>query len=130
MRDEHEAYVYARETDLIIGAALDVHKALGPGLLESAYESCLAHEFTLRDIPFGRQIEIPVVYKGERVECGFRLDFMAFDTVLIELKAADRLMPVHEAQLMTYMRLTQKRVGLLINFNVPILRDGIRRRVL
>ena len=116
-------------TQSLIGAAMDVHAALGPGLLESAYESCLAHELTLRGLPFDRQVELPIVYKNERVDCGFRLDLLVDDVVIVELKAIDKLLPIHEAQLMTYLKLSKKRVGLLINFNVQSLRDGIIRRI-
>ncbi len=122
--------VLARETDQIIGAAIEVHRNLGPGLLESAYEACLAHEFLNRGIPFRRQLEVPVVYKGIRVDCGFRLDFLVFESVMVELKAIDKIIPIHEAQLFTHMRLMNVRVGLLINFNVTVLKSGIVRRIL
>ena len=122
---------YEKElTSKIIGAAIEVHKALGPGLLESAYQSCLATELTLRHIPFEREKPLPVNYKGELVECGYRLDFLVEGKVVVELKAVDGIHPVHEAQLLTYLKLTGCRVGLLINFNVPVLKDGITRRVL
>ena len=117
-------------TRSLIGAAMDVHAALGPGLLESAYESCLAHELTLRGLPFDRQVELPIVYKNERVDCGFRLDLLVDDVVIVELKAIDKLLPIHEAQLMTYLKLSKRRVGLLINFNVQSLRNGIIRRII
>jgi GxxExxY protein len=119
-----------RETDQIIGAAIEVHRQLAPGLLESAYEACLAQEFLARGVPFRRQLEVPIVYKGERVDCGFRLDFLVFESVLLELKSVDKTIPIHEAQLFTYMRLTNVRVGLLINFNLTVLKNGIVRRVL
>ncbi|MEX2218153.1 MAG: GxxExxY protein [Phycisphaerales bacterium] len=120
----------AKLTEAIIGAAIDVHRELGPGLLESAYDACLAHELTNRGIAFERQVVLPLVYKGQRVDCGYRLDFLVQDEVVIETKACDQLAPIHEAQLLTYLRLSRKRVGLLINFNERVLKSGIRRRVL
>ena len=117
-------------TSAIIGAGIAVHRELGPGLLESAYEECLCHELTLRGITYERQVPLPVVYKGVRLDCGYRIDLVVEDTVVVELKAVDVFLPVHEAQLLTYLRLTDKRIGLLLNFNVPALRDGIIRRVL
>jgi GxxExxY protein len=117
-------------TSLIIGAAIEVHKTLGPGLLESAYEECLAREFVLRTIAFERQKPLPVVYKDVRLECGYRLDFLVGDRVIVELKAIESIAPVHEAVVLTYLRLSGCRLGLLINFNVAILKDGIRRYVL
>ncbi len=122
---------YEKElTSKIIGAAIEVHKALGPGLLESAYQTCLARELTLRGIEFEKEKPLPVVYKGEQVECGYRLDFLVDGKVVVELKAVDGIHPVHEAQLLTYLKLTGCRVGLLINFNVSKLVDGVVRRVL
>ncbi len=117
-------------TQRVIGAALEVHRALGPGLLESTYEECLCHEMGLRGIVYSRQVEIPVRYKGAHIECGYRLDVLVEDRVILELKAVEALLPIHEAQLLTYLRLCGKRVGLLINFNVALLRKGIVRRVL
>ena len=117
-------------TRQIIGAAMEVHRQLGPGLLESAYEECLCHELRLRGISFQRQLDLPVEYKGLKLDCGYRLDLVVEDKVIVELKAVESILPVHEAQLLTYLRLTGKRVGLLINFNVPVLRRGIVRRVL
>ena len=116
-------------TDAIIGAAIEIHRELGPGLLESAYEQCLCHELHLRKIPFVRQLELPVAYKGRKLDCGYRIDLLAKDAVVVEIKAVPRLLPVHEAQLLTYLRLSGKRVGLLINFNVAVLKHGIVRRV-
>ncbi|MCD6345307.1 MAG: GxxExxY protein [Anaerolineae bacterium] len=122
---------YEKElTAKIIGAAIEVHKALGPGLLESAYQTCLARELTLRSIEFEKEKSLPVNYKGERVECGYRLDFLVDGKVVVELKAVDGIHPVHKAQLLTYLKLTGCRVGLLINFNVPKLVDGVVRCVL
>jgi GxxExxY protein len=117
-------------TQAIIGAAIEVHRALGPGLLESAYEGCLCHELTLRGIPFERQVALPVRYKGLSLDCSYRLDLLVAKLVLVEIKAVETLQPIHEAQLMTYLKLGGWQVGLLINFNVPILKQGIRRRVL
>ncbi|HEX5433374.1 MAG TPA: GxxExxY protein [Candidatus Angelobacter sp.] len=114
----------------IIGAAIEVHKAVGPGLLEGVYEECLCHELSLRNLRFERQLLVPVTYKGVTLDCGYRLDVLVGNTVILELKSVDRIHPIFEAQLLTYMRLLQKPVGLLINFNVPILRTGIVRKVL
>jgi len=114
-------------TDRIIGAAIEVHRTLGPGLLESVYEECLEHEFRLRKVPFERQRRVPVAYKGHPVGVDLRMDFLVDDRVVVELKAIEKLLPVHGAQLLTYLRLTGKPLGLLINFNVSLLRDGIRR---
>jgi GxxExxY protein len=115
-------------TASIIGAAIEVHRALGPGLLESAYEECLCHEFTLRHLAFRRQVDLPVMYKGVKLDCGYRIDLIVGDLVLIELKSIDKIHPIHEAQLLTYMRLAKLSTGLLLNFNVPVLKDGILRR--
>ncbi|MEM6257644.1 MAG: GxxExxY protein [Planctomycetota bacterium] len=117
-------------TEQIIGAAIDVHRVLGPGLLESAYESCLCLELSQRDIRFQRQVEMPLEYKGSTVDCGFRFDLLVEGLVIMELKAVDRVLPIHEAQLMSYLRLSKLKTGLLINFNVTRLVDGITRRVL
>jgi len=114
----------------IIGAAIEVHKLLGPGLLESAYEECLAREFVLRGIRFERQKPAPVVYKDVKLECGYRMDFLVDGRVVVELKAVEALAPVHEAIVLTYLRLSGCRVGLLINFNVRLLTEGIRRFIL
>src|SRR5437588_320370 len=117
-------------TENIIGAAIEVHRHLGPGLLESVYEECMCEELRLRSMPFKCQIELPVVYKGRETGGKYRIDLIVADEVLVELKAVERLLAVHEAQLLTYLRLTGKRVGLLINFNVSVLHRGIMRRVL
>jgi len=122
-----------RDEDLtwqIIGAAIEVHRYLGPGLLESVYQISLARELTLRNIPFRREVNIPVMYKGEPLDANFRADFIVADRVILELKAIGKLLPVHEAQLITYMKLASCSVGLLIHFNVPVLKEGIIRRVL
>ncbi len=121
------------EADLtgeIIGAAVEVHRELGPGLLESAYQACMCRELALRQVPFRSQVELPVDYKGCKLDCGYRIDLLVNDRVLVELKSVERLSTIHESQLLTYLRLSRTRVGLLINFNVPILRKGILRRVL
>lgn len=117
-------------TSQIIGAAIEVHRELGPGLLESAYQACLAREFSLRNLPFEQEKPLPVEYKGVRVDCGYRLDFIVAEKVVVELKAVDAMQKVHEAQLLTCLKLIGCRVGLLINFNVPVLKDGIKRMVL
>ena len=117
-------------TEAIIGAAIEVHKHLGLGLLESAYEECLCHELNLRDIPFQRQIPLPVVYKGTKLDCGYRIDLLVKNEVVVELKAIEGILPIHEAQTLTYMRLGDWKVGLIINFNVPIVVKGIKRLVL
>ena len=117
-------------TGKIIGAAIDVHKALGPGLLESTYEECFCHEFDLRQIKYKRQQSLPVEYKGVKLDCGYRIDMLVEHRVIIEIKAVDSLQPIHEAQLLTYLKLTGVKVGLLINFNVKVLKEGIRRFVI
>jgi GxxExxY protein len=114
----------------VIGAAVEVHRALGPGLLESAYEQCFAHELTLQRIGFIRQQALPVSYKGLLLNHGYRLDFVVEQALVIEIKAVERLMPVHEAQLLTYLRLSVFRTGLLINFNAETLKRGLRRMTL
>jgi len=117
-------------TEAIIGAAIEVHRGVGPGLLESAYEECVCRELSLRNIPFERQVPLPVSYKGVQLDCGYRLDLVVAEHVVVELKSVDALAPVHEAQLLTYLKLSHCKVGLLINFNVPLLKDGIIRRIL
>lgn len=123
--------LYERElTGQIIGAAIEVHRVLGPGLLESAYQNCLAHELSLRHLPFERERALPVEYKDVRLDCGYRLDFWVAEKVIVELKAVETLLPIHEAQLLTYLKLTGCHIGLLVNFNVPVLKEGIKRMVL
>ena len=117
-------------TQRIIGAAMEVHREVGPGVLESSYQACLCHELSLRGISFRPQVELPLEYKGIHLDCGYRIDLIVEEAVVLELKAVDKLAPIHEAQLLTYLRLTKLRVGLLINFNVPLLKDGIIRKVL
>ncbi len=116
-------------TEKVIGAAIEVHKALGPGLLESTYEECLCREFSLRGISFVRQKELPIQYKGVKLDCGYRIDLLVEDVLVLELKSCDAIQPIHQAQLLTYLRLSGKRAGLIINFNVPVLKDGIKRIV-
>ncbi len=117
-------------TENIIGSAIDVHRALGPGLLENAYEECLCRELSLRRIPFSRQHPLPVKYKGVRLDCGYRVDILVANLVVVEVKTVDKLASIHEAQLLTYLRLGRWHVGLLINFNVSTLKSGVRRMVL
>jgi GxxExxY protein len=117
-------------TEAVIAAAIEVHRHLGPGLLESTYEQCLCHELSLRGIPFEFQRPLPVVYKGIQLDCGYRIDLLVYGEIVIELKAVDALHPIHEAQLLTYLRLGNWKVGLLMNFNAPTLKDGLKRRVL
>ena len=117
-------------TEDIIGAAIEVHKILGPGLLESAYEECLCREFTLRKMQYSRQYEIPVKYKGMDLDCGYRMDLLVENGVIVELKSVEKLMPIHSSQLLSYLKLSKRSAGLLINFNVPVLKQGIRRKVL
>ena len=116
-------------TGEIIGAAIEVHRELGPGLLESAYEECLCHELSLRRVGFQRQVPLPVLYKGVRLDCGYRIDLLVDDRIVVELKTVDKVLPVHEAQLVTYLKLYHRQIGLLMNFNVPVLKDGIKRMV-
>lgn len=116
-------------TEQIIGAAMEVHKAVGPGLLESAYQAFFAEELKERGIRFAREASIPTRYKTVVVDCGYRLDFLIEDAVIVELKAVERIEPIHEAQLLTCLKITGKRVGLLLNFNVPLLKQGIVRRI-
>lgn len=116
-------------TGEIIGAAIEVHRALGPGLLESAYEECLAVELGDRGLAVNRQAILPVWYKGRKLDAGYRIDLLVNDEVIVELKAVQKLEPIHEAQLLTYLKLAGKRFGLLVNFNVPVLKDGIKRMV-
>jgi GxxExxY protein len=117
-------------THEIIGAAIEVHKHLGPGLLESAYEECLAHELQLRKLRVERQKPVPVVYKETKLECGYRLDLLVEGKIVVELKSIEGLGPIHEAIMMTYLRMSGHKLGLLINFNVNVLKDGVRRFIL
>ena len=117
-------------TELVIGAAIEVHKTLGPGLLESAYSACLVHELQLRGLSVQVNVALPIDYKGLKVDSAYRIDLVVENTLVVELKASDGHHAIHEAQLLTYMRLAGKRIGLLINFNVRILIEGVKRRVL
>jgi len=114
-------------TNNIIGCAIEVHRNLGPGLLESAYEECFAYELTRKGLNFKRQSPTPVVYKEIKLECGYRIDILVENSVVIELKVVDTINPVHEAQILTYMKFAKKSIGLLINFNVTVLKNGIKR---
>ncbi|MCD6199373.1 MAG: GxxExxY protein [Deltaproteobacteria bacterium] len=116
-------------TQKVIGAAIEVHKHLGPGLLESAYEECMCHELTLRGIAFDRQMPLPVRYKGVKLDCGYRLDVVVQNMLILELKACEKIEPIHRAQLLTYLKLSGIRLGLLLNFGVPVMKDGIVRIV-
>jgi len=117
-------------TDRVIGLAIEVHRTLGPGLLESAYEGCLCYELGQAGLVFQKQVPLPVVYKEVRLDCGYRIDIMVEKSLVIELKTVEKLLPVHDAQLLTYLRLSGCSVGLLMNFNVPVLKDGLRRLVI
>jgi len=117
-------------TEAVIGAAIEVHRILGPGLLESAYEQCLAHELSATGLSIERQKELPVKYKDMELDCGYRLDLVIDNRLIIELKACEQILPIHKAQLLTYMKLSGIKTGLLVNFNVPLLKDGIHRLVL
>jgi len=114
-------------TNEIIGSAIEVHRNLGPGLLESTYEECMTYELQERQLTIKRQIEIPVLYKGTQLEQKYRIDLLVNNQVIIELKSVNKLEPVHDAQLLTYLKLANKRYGLLLNFNVPVMKQGIRR---
>lgn len=114
-------------TEIIIGCAIEVHKNLGPGLLESAYEECLVFELRDKGLKIERQVAVPVVYRDIKLDCGYRIDILVEDAVVIELKTVDGFNPVHEAQILTYMKFASKKTGLLINFNVTILKNGIKR---
>jgi len=116
-------------TSKIIGAAIEVHKGLGPGLLESAYEECLCYELSLRGLSFKRQVPLPVEYKGKKLDCGYRLDMVVEDEIILELKSCEKSEPIHKAQLLTYLKLSGLNLGLLLNFNMTVMRDGIVRIV-
>ncbi len=117
-------------TKVVIGAAIEVHKVLGPGLMESAYEECFCRELALRGIGVERQLPLPLEYKGVRLDCGYRLDLLVEQSVVVEIKSVSSVEPIHEAQLLTYLKLGGWKLGLLVNFNVPVLKDGIKRIVL
>ena len=117
-------------TEKIIGFAIEVHRHLGPGLLESAYEECLCHEMDQNGLVFQRQVPLPIIYKSVRLDCGYRMDIVVDGRAIIELKTVERLMPIHDAQVPTYMKLSRIPTGLLLNFNTAVLKDGIRRLML
>ncbi len=117
-------------TERVIGCAIEVHRHLGPGLLEGVYEDCLCHELLQSGVVFQRQVQLPVVYKGVQLEAAYRLDLLVDRQLVVEIKAVDRILAIHEAQLLTYLRMSGHRTGLLLNFNHAVLKDGIRRLVL
>ena len=127
--DGEETRALNKLSGRVVGARIEVHRHLGPGLLESAYEECLAYELALAGLTFSRQKVLPVIYKDVALECGYRIDFLVEDRLVVELKAVDQLQPVHTAQVITYLKLLKLPLGLLINFNVPALRQGIKRVV-
>jgi GxxExxY protein len=122
--------IHEKLTEQVIGAAIEVHREIGPGLMESAYEECLCHELHLRGLAFQRQVPLPVRYKGVSLDCGYKLDIVVEDALVLELKCVEQVLSFHEAQLLTYLRMTGKKVGLIINFYVPVLTRGIVRKVL
>jgi GxxExxY protein len=117
-------------TERVIGACIEVHRNTGPGLLESAYQQCLCHELCVGDIPFQSQLPLPVNYKGTLLDCGYRIDLLIDRRLVLELKSIEKILPIHEAQLLTYMKLGGWKIGLIVNFNVKVLKDGISRKVL
>ena len=124
---EAEAQSFSELTRQTIGACIEVHRHLGPGLLESAYEHCLCHELSLEGLEFEQQKPLPVFYKGVKLDCGYRLDLVVEGRLILELKAVETLLPIHAAQLLTYLKLSRLTLGLLINFNVPVLKSGLKR---
>jgi len=128
-RRDAEAQRTNEITKRVIGYAIDVHRALGPGLLESAYEECLCYELSEGQMPFRRQVALPVLYKSVKLDCGYRMDLIVDDLVVVEIKAIECLSPIHDAQLLTYLKPSGKSVGLLINFNVSVLKEGLKRIV-
>lgn len=126
----HGELVHGEITEKVLGAAIEVHKHLGPGLLESTYEACLSHELAQRGLQVDRQVSMPLEFKGKNLDEGYRMDLVVESKVVVELKSVEAILPIHEAQLMTYLKLSGMRVGFLINFNVPVLKDGIVRRIL
>jgi len=118
-----------RLSSKIIGAAIEVHKTIGPGLLESAYQECLGHELGLQRMSFESEKPLPIIYKGKKLDCGYRLDMVVENLIILELKSCEKIEPIHKAQLLTYLKLSGLTVGLLLNFNVPVMRDGIVRIV-
>jgi GxxExxY protein len=128
-RRDAETQSFNELTERVIGACIEIHRSLGPGLLESAYEECLCHELSVAGIGFERQKPLPVRYKNVKLDCGYRLDLVVEQKVIVELKTVESLLPIHEAQLLTYLKLSGLSLGLLINFNVPVLKSGIKRIV-
>jgi GxxExxY protein len=128
-RRDAETQSFQKITEQVIGACIELHKQLGPGLLESAYEECLCYELGQREVRFERQRSLPVKYKGVALDCGYRLDLVVEEKIILELKTVEHLLPIHEAQLLTYLKLSGLTLGLLINFNVPVLKNGIKRVV-
>jgi GxxExxY protein len=128
-RGDAEARSFDQLTERIIGACIEVHRELGPGLLESAYEACVCHELGLARLAFERQKPLPVSYKGVELDCGYQMDVVVENRVILELKTVEELLPIHHAQLLTYLKLSELPLGLLINFNVPILKHGLKRVV-
>lgn len=126
-RDREDLEPINALTEKVIGAAIEVHQALGPGLLESSYEACLAYELVVQGCAVERQVPVPLVYKGVSLDCGYRIDLRVDGILVLELKSVERLEPIHSAQVLTYLRLSGHKVGLLINFNVPVLHSGVRR---
>ena len=127
------AFLTTNDNDLtarVIGAAIEVHRTLGPGLLESAYEQCLSRELSLQNIRFVSQAPLPIEYKGTTLDCGYRIDMLVENRLVVELKSVETLSPIHTAQVLTYMKLARTRIGLIINFNVELLKDGVRRLIL
>lgn len=126
---DHETYYLNSLTKKIIGCAIEVHKGIGPGLLESAYEECLCYELNQTGLLFQRQVELPVRYKDVKLDCGYRLDVIVENQVILEVKAVDAIIPIHEAQLLSYLRMLDKRVGLILNFHSTIMKYGVKRIV-
>jgi GxxExxY protein len=121
---------YYSLTEQVIGSAIEVHKTLGPGLLESVYQRCLAYELNQRNINFATEVTIPIHYKDQKIDCAFRADIIVENKIILELKAIEKILPIHEAQLITYLKLTKMRLGLILNFNTKLLKDGIKRMIL
>jgi len=117
-------------SERVIGLAIEIHRHVGPGLLESVYEECMCFELRQAGIQFARQVSLPMIYKGFRLDCAYRIDLTIEDEVILEIKSVERLLAIHEAQVITYLRLSGRKVGLLMNFNTPKLKDGLRRFVL
>jgi len=126
----NDNYTYSQLTSNIIGCAIEVHKSLGPGLLESAYEECFSYELERIGLRIERQKAVPVIYKEIKLNCGYRIDILVEDSVVLELKSVDVLNPIHEAQILTYLKFSEKKVGLLINFNVTLLKNGLKKYIL